>query len=111
MIDCRAWQSASLARGGHRTRGPESLRERVFDSFYRPADNDSEGDLGLSIVRRVADRHAAHIAMGGGEATRKFHVDVTFDTGNSPSPPGENGLGDGKRKAHTPDPSPRGRGE
>lgn len=58
---------------------PESLRERVFDSFYRPAENDGEGaGLGLSIVQRVADRHSARVGMSRGEAAGEFHIDVTF---------------------------------
>jgi two-component system, OmpR family, sensor kinase len=39
-------------------------RERVFDRFFRGADNQEPGSgLGLSIVKRIADAHHAAIAL------------------------------------------------
>lgn len=78
----------SLRRNGERLRLrvadsgpgiPETLRSRVFDSFYRPADSHGEGvGLGLSIVQHVATRHEAPIAMGREEQHGRFYVDVSF---------------------------------
>jgi len=43
----------------------EDERERVFDRFYRRADNGESGSgLGLAIVRSVALAHGASIALG-----------------------------------------------
>lgn len=43
---------------------PEKERERVFDSFYRILGNDIEGSgLGLSIVKKIADRIGAVITL------------------------------------------------
>ncbi len=67
---------------------PPEERARVFDRFYRvPGAAGSGSGLGLSIVRAIADRHAATIALGetsGGGLT----VRVAF-----PAPaPGEVGA-------------------
>ena len=43
---------------------PESERERIFESFYRPTGQASaEGGigLGLALVRQIAERHQGHI--------------------------------------------------
>jgi two-component system sensor histidine kinase TctE len=43
---------------------PEEERERVFERFYRVAGTNTEGGgLGLAIVREIADRHGAGIAL------------------------------------------------
>jgi len=48
---------------------PTSERERVFDRFYRRANNEEAGledtgsGLGLAIVRSIAQRHAASVQM------------------------------------------------
>jgi len=44
---------------------PPEERERVFDRFYRRADQDEPGTgLGLAIVRGVARQHGATVALG-----------------------------------------------
>ncbi len=44
-----------------------TLRERVFDRFYRIATQDQPGTgLGLAICRRVAELHAAQITLSDG---------------------------------------------
>jgi two-component system OmpR family sensor kinase len=43
---------------------PVEERERVFDRFYRRAQNDEAGSgLGLAIVRRIAERHRASVVL------------------------------------------------
>ncbi len=43
---------------------PEAEKERVFERFYRVAGTNTEGGgLGLAIVREIADRHGASIAL------------------------------------------------
>lgn len=54
---------------------PPEDRERVFDRFFRHADNGEPGSgLGLAIVKAIADRHGATVSMGtsalGGLAAR-----------------------------------------
>jgi signal transduction histidine kinase len=61
---------------------PSGERERVFDRFYRRANDDAAGTgLGLAIVRSVAARHAASVALatsplGGLRATVRFGGDA-----------------------------------
>jgi len=46
---------------------PAAERERVFDRFYRGADAAAGGSgLGLSIVRRIAERHGGQVELAGG---------------------------------------------
>jgi two-component system, OmpR family, sensor kinase len=46
---------------------PAEERERVFDRFYRGADNAAPGSgLGLAIVKRVAERHRATVTLAEG---------------------------------------------
>lgn len=58
---------------------PESERERVFERFYRVLGTGVDGcGLGLAIVREIAQRHNAEVALGpraGGSGTV---VKVTF---------------------------------
>jgi two-component system OmpR family sensor kinase len=43
---------------------PPDNRDRVFDRFFRGADDQQPGSgLGLSIVKRIADAHHAHISL------------------------------------------------
>ncbi len=45
---------------------PADERERVFDRFYRGVDAAEGGSgLGLSIVRRIAERHGAKVELAG----------------------------------------------
>jgi two-component system, OmpR family, sensor kinase len=55
-------------------------RMRVFDRFYRgSAANGQRGSgLGLSIVKRIADRHGAEIDLGPGIDGRGLAVSVRF---------------------------------
>jgi two-component system OmpR family sensor kinase/two-component system sensor histidine kinase QseC len=44
---------------------PPADRERVFDRFYRRDPGaDTGSGLGLGIVRSIADRHGASVALG-----------------------------------------------
>jgi two-component system OmpR family sensor kinase len=42
---------------------PPEDRDRVFDRFYRAANDESGSGLGLSIVKRIADAHHAAITL------------------------------------------------
>jgi two-component system, OmpR family, sensor kinase len=58
---------------------PEEERERVFDRFFRGADNRELGSgLGLSIVKRIADAHHAAIELGTPEHGSGLLVTVRF---------------------------------
>lgn len=58
---------------------PEPERQRVFDRFYRILGNDAAGSgLGLSIVRRIADFHAASLSLADGEHGAGLRVSVDF---------------------------------
>ncbi len=58
---------------------PEQERQRVFDRFYRILGSEAAGSgLGLSIVRRIADVHAASLALGSGENGIGLRVSVEF---------------------------------
>ncbi|MDP2785396.1 MAG: sensor histidine kinase N-terminal domain-containing protein [Sulfurimicrobium sp.] len=58
---------------------PEQERQRVFDRFYRILGNDAAGSgLGLSIVRRIADFHAASLSLADGEHGAGLRVSVDF---------------------------------
>lgn len=58
---------------------PPEERQRVFDRFYRGADQTEPGSgLGLAIVRRIADRHGAAIHLGESEEGQGLAVSVVF---------------------------------
>lgn len=58
---------------------PAEERQRVFDRFYRGADNQTQGSgLGLAIVGRIAQRHGARVTLGENPAGRGLVVRVTF---------------------------------
>jgi len=44
---------------------PHTLRERVFDRFFRNPDQSQSGSgLGLAIVKSVVDRHGGEVRLG-----------------------------------------------
>ena len=58
---------------------PPEERARVFDRFFRGADNREPGSgLGLSIVKRIADAHHATIELGAPEHGSGLVVTVRF---------------------------------
>lgn len=57
---------------------PPGERERVFDPFYRALGSDQVGSgLGLSIVRTIADRMGAQIALGDANERAQAGLRVT----------------------------------
>lgn len=59
---------------------PEGDIERVMDRFYRiPGNSVSGSGLGLSIVKTIADMHAARIEIGKSQQLGGLAVAVTFD--------------------------------
>lgn len=61
----------------------EEMRERVFERFVRLVQVESAAQLpgsglGLSIVRRIAERHGAQIVLGTGLQGRGLAVTVIF---------------------------------
>ena len=83
---------------------PAAERERVFDRFYRlPGAAGSGSGLGLSIVRAIAERHGADVALGdtpGGGLTVRVTFPAAEGAGATPSPapgqpsPWRDGAGD-----------------
>lgn len=60
---------------------PEQERRRVFDRFYRVLGNEAAGSgLGLSIVKRIADAHAASLSLAEGEHGVGLRVSVDFSS-------------------------------
>ncbi|MGH8743112.1 MAG: ATP-binding protein, partial [Burkholderiales bacterium] len=58
---------------------PAEERERVFDRFYRRETAGVPGSgLGLSIVRKIAQRHRASVDLGPGAGGRGLKVTVYF---------------------------------
>ena len=58
---------------------PESLRQRVFERFYRlPGQAQTGSGLGLAIAERAAQRNAAQIRLGDGPAGVGLLVTVEF---------------------------------
>jgi two-component system OmpR family sensor kinase len=58
---------------------PPAARERVFDRFYRHESAGVTGSgLGLSIVRKVAERHGATVELDDGPLGRGLKVTVAF---------------------------------
>ena len=61
---------------------PPEARERVFDRFYRHEPGTGTGSgLGLAIVREIAQRHHASVALGDGADRRGLSVTVRFPPG------------------------------
>lgn len=60
---------------------PAAEREHVFERFARLAGQEIEGSgLGLSIVRRIAERHGARVELNSGDDGKGLAVVVTFGT-------------------------------
>jgi two-component system OmpR family sensor kinase len=58
---------------------PAAERERVFNRFYRCADNAVPGTgLGLAIVRNIVDQHQAQIILADNPQTHGLQVSVIF---------------------------------
>jgi two-component system OmpR family sensor kinase len=58
---------------------PPEERARVFDRFYRRGQAEVPGSgLGLSIVRSVAERHGATVALDSGPGGKGLRVRVSF---------------------------------
>ncbi|MGE5493293.1 MAG: ATP-binding protein [Actinomycetota bacterium] len=58
---------------------PPEERERVFRRFHRLAGQMAEGSgLGLSIVARIAERHAARVELAEGDGGAGLRVAVRF---------------------------------
>lgn len=58
---------------------PPAERERVFERFARLAGQEIEGSgLGLSIVRRIAQRHGAKVELESGDGGTGLAVVVSF---------------------------------
>ena len=58
---------------------PADERERVFDRFYRGSDAAGGGSgLGLSIVRRIAERHGATVELAPGPGGQGLLARVRF---------------------------------
>lgn len=69
---------------------PPGERERVFDPFYRALGSEQVGSgLGLSIVKTIADRMGAQIALGYADEHAQAGLRVTV---RFPAPPGEGSL-------------------
>jgi two-component system sensor histidine kinase QseC len=63
---------------------PSAERERVFERFARLAGQEIEGSgLGLSIVRRIAQRHGAKIELESGDGGKGLAVIVNFNPQSS----------------------------
>jgi two-component system OmpR family sensor kinase len=68
---------------------PANERSRLFDRFYRPDGNAVWGcGLGMSIVKSVADVHAADVLLGDSAPGGGLTVSVVFPV-QEPSLPGQ----------------------
>jgi len=58
---------------------PEAERAHVFERFHRVKGTPGSGaGLGLAIVREIANRHGASVALGAGAAGRGTRVSLSF---------------------------------
>jgi two-component system sensor histidine kinase TctE len=66
---------------------PPQDRGRVFERFQRLGEQQSEGcGLGLSIVREIAELHAAAVDLGEGAGGKGTRVSVSFALAETPKP-------------------------
>lgn len=74
-----AGPSITIAVHDHGPGIPASLRERVFEPFFRPGDRTEETGswgLGLSLVRQIARRHAGDVACFATQGVTTFAVEL-----------------------------------
>jgi signal transduction histidine kinase len=58
---------------------PDEERERVFDRFYRVPGTGAPGSgIGLALVRMIAERHGATVALASGAEGRGLVVSIRF---------------------------------
>ncbi|MBP0110656.1 sensor histidine kinase [Bradyrhizobium vignae] len=85
-VDVEVREDGSVRVRDHGPGIPEAERELIFQRFWRGDRRRSDGaGLGLSIVRAVADDHAATVAVenlagGGAEFTLRFRLVKTLKT-------------------------------
>jgi two-component system sensor histidine kinase QseC len=73
---------------------PAELRQRVFDRFYRVADQSQPGSgLGLAIAKAVADSHGGNLCLAEGSDGRGLRVVLTLPALDSQA--GTRGASDG----------------
>ncbi|PYS21289.1 MAG: hypothetical protein DMF72_17905 [Acidobacteria bacterium] len=81
-------------------RGPgvsPSLRERVFERFYRASGDDTATDrvggigMGLAIAKGIVEAHGGQIWIEGGSASHGARVVFTVPVGDDESPRAANG--------------------
>ncbi len=61
---------------------PAEARERVWERFYRVLGSEQTGSgLGLSIVKRIADLHHAHVTLAPGDGGRGLRAEVIIPLG------------------------------
>ena len=65
------------------------MRERVFDKFFRVADEEAAGPnrprgagMGLAIARGIVEAHAGHIFIEAGAGGRGTRVTFTVPVGD-----------------------------
>ncbi|MCX7290994.1 ATP-binding protein, partial [Janthinobacterium sp.] len=80
VVSCGVEEGRSFLRVADTGPGiAEDMRERVFERFVRLGGGQLPGSgLGLSIVRRIAERHGAQIVLGTGLQGRGLAVTVIF---------------------------------
>ena len=80
VVSCGQRDGRSFVRVADSGPGiPPDMQERVFERFFRLAGGQLPGSgLGLSIVRRIADRHGAQIELGAGLDGKGLAVTVVF---------------------------------
>jgi len=66
---------------------PEQEREKVMERFYRPLGTQASGSgLGLSIVKQIAEIHAAALRIVSPDVGNGLRVEVIFSAPNAKKP-------------------------